>query len=248
MPNSGFGAVVHGAIQIGEVGLQSTELRVIGVDDLAGLGIGVTMLFGIDRLLEPAIEVAEHDAGISNRLQRVPGHHHLGRGIRAELQMQAGDRWCRHRIGRRGCDGCTLRGSASDEGRRHGGPSKGCGGEQRATTEFEVEFDVRCGHRGEVAPQCSRHPIATRRQHGKPAADQGSTPWSLGPVGSKLGQIVGPAGQPPDVTRRMDIVGQTSYARKMPVALISCRPHRTPDRQGVRGLRKGIGDSERKQG
>jgi hypothetical protein len=96
------GAVVHRPVQIDEVGPQLIELGVIGVDQLAGLGIGVTMLFGIDGLLELAVEAAEHDTGISNRLQRVPGHHHLGRRIRAELQMQSGDRRRRHRIGQRG--------------------------------------------------------------------------------------------------------------------------------------------------
>ena len=71
------GAVVHGPVQINEVGPQLIELRMIGVDDLAGLGIGVTNFSGIDGLLELAIETAEHHAGISNRLQRVPEHHHL---------------------------------------------------------------------------------------------------------------------------------------------------------------------------
>jgi hypothetical protein len=36
-----LGAVVHCPLQIREVGPQSTELRMVGVDNLAGLGIGV---------------------------------------------------------------------------------------------------------------------------------------------------------------------------------------------------------------
>jgi hypothetical protein len=49
----------------------------IGVNTLARLGIGVTGRFGLDRLLERAIELPEHDMGIGDGLQRVPGHHDL---------------------------------------------------------------------------------------------------------------------------------------------------------------------------
>ena len=97
----------------GGVGPQSTDLRVIGVDNLAGLCIGVAGRLGLDRLLERAIETPEHDKGIANGLQRVPGHYHLRRCIRAELQMQSGDRRCRYRIGRSACGGCGLSRSGS---------------------------------------------------------------------------------------------------------------------------------------
>src|SRR3974390_3029853 len=61
------------AIEIGEVGLQSTDLRMIGVDDLAGLRIGVAGRLGLDRSHELAIEMPEHDSRILNGLQGVPG-------------------------------------------------------------------------------------------------------------------------------------------------------------------------------
>src|SRR5208283_966424 len=162
-----LGAVVEGPVQIRGVGPQSTDLRVIGVDNLTGLCIGVAGRLGLDRLLERAIETPEHDTGVANGLQRVPGHYHLRRCIRAELQMQSGDRRCRYRIGRAACGGCGLSRSGSDQRRRHRGPSAdACGGEQLATTEFEVEFGVLCGHGGEVAPRLPREPYQCRKQYG----------------------------------------------------------------------------------
>jgi hypothetical protein len=71
----------------------------IGVDNLAGLRICVARHLGLDRLLELAIETPKHDTGILNGLQRMPGHHHLRRCIRAELQVQSSDRRRRRRIG-----------------------------------------------------------------------------------------------------------------------------------------------------
>lgn len=37
-----------------------------------------------------------------------------------------------------------------------------CGAKQLATTEFEVEFVVLCGHRGQVTPRRPEKPIAAR--------------------------------------------------------------------------------------
>ena len=91
---------MHGAVEIDQVSLQSSELRMMGVDALAGLRIGVVRRPGLDRLLELAVEMPEHDTGILNWLQRVPGHHHFRRRIRAELQVQSSDRRCRRRIRR----------------------------------------------------------------------------------------------------------------------------------------------------
>ena len=70
----------------------------IGVDNLAGFCIGITDLFGLDHALERTVETPEHDTRIANGLQCVPGHHHLRRCIRAELQMESGDRRRRHQI------------------------------------------------------------------------------------------------------------------------------------------------------
>jgi hypothetical protein len=87
------------SLEIGHVSLQSAKLRMISVDALTGLRIGVARRLGLDRLLELAIEMPEHDKGILNGLQRVPGHHHFRRRIRAELKVQSSDRRRRHRIG-----------------------------------------------------------------------------------------------------------------------------------------------------
>ena len=48
-----------------------------------------------------------------------------------------------------------------------------------------------------------------------------------GPDWVKLGQNGCRGGGPPEVSREMDIGGRTSYAGTMPMASISCRPHRT---------------------
>jgi hypothetical protein len=64
----------------------------IDPDNLARLCVGVIGLFRWDNAVEPAIESPEHDAGIAHGLQGVPGHHHLGGCVRAELQVQSGDR------------------------------------------------------------------------------------------------------------------------------------------------------------
>jgi hypothetical protein len=71
------GAIVERSIEICGVRPQSIDLSVIGVDDLAGLCVGVADRIGLDRLLELAIDSPEYDAGIVNRLQRVPRHDHF---------------------------------------------------------------------------------------------------------------------------------------------------------------------------
>src|ERR1700726_4714513 len=125
----------------------------MGVDNLAGLRVGVTGRLRLDRLLELAVETPEKDTRIADGLQRVPGHHHLRRRIRAELQMHTGDRRCLDRIGRNEQARRCLSASWSDEGGRQYGPSaKTRGGEQLATAEFEVEFGVLCSHCGDSAP------------------------------------------------------------------------------------------------
>jgi hypothetical protein len=94
-------------------------------------------------VLELAIELPEHDARILHRLQRVPGHHHLGRRIRAELQMQSCDRRCLHRIGRCSLGGSGFSAARSDEGGRHDSrAADASSGEQFSATEFEIEFNV----------------------------------------------------------------------------------------------------------
>src|ERR1700722_6735172 len=125
----------------------------MGVDNLAGLRVGVTGRLRLDRLLELAVETPEQNTRIADGLQRVPGHHHLRRRIRAELQMHTGDRRCLDRIGRNERGRCCLSASWSDEGGRQYGPSSEArGGEQFATAEFEIEFAVLCGHCGKLAP------------------------------------------------------------------------------------------------
>jgi hypothetical protein len=87
-------------------------------------------------------------------LQRVPGHHHLRRCIRAELQMQSGDRRSGQRIRRQGRGGCGQSSFGSDQRRRDRGPSCDTrSGEQLATAELKIECDVLCGHGLEVASQ-----------------------------------------------------------------------------------------------
>jgi hypothetical protein len=139
----------------------------IGVDDLLGLPIGVAGRLGGSGLLELAVETPEHDPRIADRLQRMPGHHDLGRGIRAELEMQPGDRRRRHRIGGSGGVGPGRAGrglgpAGSGEGRGQRGASGDAGGgEQLATTEREIEPGVLC-HDGEVPRLWRGDPIAIR--------------------------------------------------------------------------------------
>src|ERR1700730_6490698 len=87
--------------------------------------------------------------------------------------MQSGDRRCRHRVARSAGGGCGLSVCGSDEGRRDNGPSaEACGGEQLATTEFEVESGVLDSHRGEVAPRVAAtayRNLTTVRQTGASA-------------------------------------------------------------------------------
>src|SRR5215469_572228 len=64
-------------VQISGVGPQLADFRMIGVDNLARLGVGVTGLRSLDHALELAIESPEHHTWVANGLQRVPGHHHL---------------------------------------------------------------------------------------------------------------------------------------------------------------------------
>src|SRR5215469_366510 len=64
-------------VQISGVGPQLADFRMRGVDNLAGLGVGVTGLRSLDHALELAIESPEHHTWVANGLQRVPGHHHL---------------------------------------------------------------------------------------------------------------------------------------------------------------------------
>ena len=130
------------------VGLQPSELRVIGVDVLAGFRIEIARGLGFDRLLELAVELSEHDARILNGLQRVPRHHHVRRRVRAELQMQSGDRGRRDRISRFVRERRSISVSASGErGRQQSRTTKAGCGEQLAATEIEVErFAVVHGH------------------------------------------------------------------------------------------------------
>ena len=65
-------AVVHGRVEVGGVGPQAAEPGVVGVDDLTATWRRCSWSAGRDHLLEPAVEVAEHDARIAHRLQRVP--------------------------------------------------------------------------------------------------------------------------------------------------------------------------------
>jgi hypothetical protein len=52
--------------------MQSTELRMIGVDDPAGLRICVARHLGLDRLLELAIEMPEHDPPMAGYISKIP--------------------------------------------------------------------------------------------------------------------------------------------------------------------------------
>ena len=146
-----LGAVVERAVEIGGVGPQAAELGMMGVDDLAGLGVGVAGLLGLDRLLELAVEPPEHDPGDCEpaaACARTPPSPRMHRRRTADAVRRPAasppDRTMRG--GGRG-----LGGSGSDE--RGAATSRAAdprGGEQLAATELEVEFGVLRGHGGEV--------------------------------------------------------------------------------------------------
>ena len=147
-------ALVRCPVKTRRVGPHLADFCMIRPDNLARLCVGVAGLFRRHDAVELAVESAEDNAWIPHGLQRVPGHHHLGGCIRAELRMQAGDRRWGQLIGRWGCSGCGQSGVGSDQGRRDRGPSRDTrSGQQLATAELEIECGVLCGHGLEVAPQ-----------------------------------------------------------------------------------------------
>jgi hypothetical protein len=56
----GLSFVVHRCVKIIELGARPFEHGMMCVDNLAGFGISVSDRTGLDRLLEPPIEMPEH--------------------------------------------------------------------------------------------------------------------------------------------------------------------------------------------
>jgi hypothetical protein len=130
-------------------------------DDLARFGIGVARRSSFDGLFELAIETAEQDARLANWLQRVPGRHHVRGCVRAELQVEARNRWRLDRIGRSVRMGLGFCGS--DNGRRDHGPhAKACGCKQPATAELDVESIVPRGHGRDTRRWLHRDKVISR--------------------------------------------------------------------------------------
>ena len=147
-----LGAVVQRAVQVGRIGCQALDARVVRVDDLPGLGVGVADRARRHRLLEVAVHAADDDARVAHRLQRVPGHRHLARRLRAELDVQARDRRRDGGVGLVPALGRGLRGARAREGREAEGAGHARGGEQAAAADFEIEVAIgRGGHGGGCA-------------------------------------------------------------------------------------------------
>ena len=155
MPNSGVGAVVHGAVQISGVGAAAGRAshdrrrrpgRTWRRCNWSALASTVCSSLpsrrpSTTRGLRTGCSVCQ-DTTISDDASAPNCRCSPATG---GVATGSGDRWRR---------GCGLSVSGSDQGRRHHGPASDArGGEQLATTEFEVEFGVLCGHRGEVAPR-----------------------------------------------------------------------------------------------
>ena len=66
------------AIQISGVGVQSTKISVMDVNDLPGFGVGVGRLQSFDGLLKLAVEKPQQDPSTANGLQSVPRNHYFG--------------------------------------------------------------------------------------------------------------------------------------------------------------------------
>jgi len=133
------------AVQIGRLGREALDARVVRVDDLAGLRVGVADGACRHRLLEVAVHAPDDDTRVAHRLQRVPGHRHLARRVRAELDVQAGDGRRRSGIAGAGMVGGGLRGAGGTRARERGeaeGTGHAGGGEQAAAADFEVEVAI----------------------------------------------------------------------------------------------------------
>ena len=129
-------------VQIGRIGAEPANLRVVGIHHLAGLGVGIAGGRGLHRLLEPAVQASDQNPGMGHRLQGVPGDDHLRGRVRTELQMQAGNRLRDGRIGRRARGFCGPR---PDKGAgRH--PTQARGGQQPAPAELEIRLAILFAH------------------------------------------------------------------------------------------------------
>lgn len=106
----------------------------VGVDDLAGLRVGVTDCLSVDGPLEVAVPRAQQHPGPADRLQRVPRHHHFAGRIGTELQMHTRNWWGVHRIAdpASGSVGDTT--SCFDWFRGGGGAGAGYGGADQSYT------------------------------------------------------------------------------------------------------------------
>ncbi len=135
--------VVQRGIEIGGPRLQTAEPRVIGVHRARGRSIGIADLRRFARALELAVEPSEYDARVPHGPQRVPRHHHLGRGIRAELQVQPVHGRRREQIGRAAHveRGLGVRATGERRDRRKTGR-----GEQLAPTKWKAALGLRSAH------------------------------------------------------------------------------------------------------
>ena len=90
----GLRTVVQCRIEISDAGLQPQQPRVIRVDDLAGLCVGVADLSRRDGSLQLSVKATQQHARPLHALQSVPRHDHFRGGVGAELNVQARHRRC----------------------------------------------------------------------------------------------------------------------------------------------------------
>src|SRR5215467_1524253 len=79
--------VVQHLVAVYRIGLEGAQPRVVGPDGLAGQGVGVGALFGLDLAAGSRFCRAEPEPGPRHRRGYRPGHCDLTRRIRAELKM-----------------------------------------------------------------------------------------------------------------------------------------------------------------